>query len=486
MEISTDINAVKEFLQKKFTTSDVTVLPFNIGGKTDGILVYLESLVDKEAIGKNIMQPLSEYESEITIEAVNGKIYNPDKKIISELTEAVTEVLAGNTVLFADGLNKAISFSAKQFDKRAVAEPPTSTVVKGPREGFVESIDTNISLMRRKLKSADLIFEKLNVGKYSDTAVAVCYIDGVVKPGLKEKIIKKIKSIDIDAALDSSYVGVFLGDHKTSLFKQVGSTEKPDILAAKILEGRVGILVDGSPIALTVPYLLIEDMQSAEDYYIKPYRATIGRLIRLISIIISVLLPAFFVSAQLFHLQLIPLSFLLTIVNSIKGIPLSPSYEMFFTLLIFEVLNEASVRMPKYVGMVVSIVGGLVLGETAVNAGIISAPALMIIALSGICLYTAPELEKPFSVIRLVFLLVAGAVGGYGMLLVIAALLVYLASFENFGVPILAPYAPFIPHDLKDGFIKNFIFVSSERPEVLGSPNKTRMKIKNKDGKKKK
>jgi spore germination protein KA len=193
---------------------------------------------------------------------------------------------------------------------------------------------------------------------------------------------------------------------------------------------------------------------------------------------IALFLPALFVSAELFHLQLIPLSFLLTIVNSIKGIPLSPSYEMFLTLLIFEILNEASVRMPKYVGMVVSIVGGLVLGETAVNAGIISAPTLMIIALSGICLYTVPELEQTFSVLRMLFLIIAGTSGIYGLLMAVITFFIYLISFENFSTPLCAPFSPLIISDLKDGFYKGFIEENEFRPRSLKNKNGRRLKIK--------
>ena len=270
--------------------------------------------------------------------------------------------------------------------------------------------------------------------------------------------------------LDSSYITKSLGEHKKSLFKQVGNTEKPDILASKILEGRVGILVDGSPIALSVPYLLIEDFQSPSDYYSSSYSATVSRILRILSVVISLLLPSFFVSAELYHLQLIPLSFLLTIVNSVKGIPLSPSYEMFFTLLIFEILNEASVRMPRYVGMVVSIVGGLVLGETAVTAGIISAPTLMIVAFSGICLYTVPELEQTFSVLRLVYLIIAGGLGAYGLLIFSALLLVYLVTFENYSTPLCAPFSPLIKEDLNDSFYKGFFAEQSTTPKSI-QPN---------------
>ena len=469
------INNVK-YLKKSLSSKDVSYF----SGKTlkgqEYAIVFIKGLTDKEALSEQVIKVLSAFEKRIVGKNLNAAILSPEKKEISSLKEVISEVVSGSSVILVNGLNKGVSVAVKKFEKRVVSEPPTATVVKGPREGFVESLETNISLIRRRLKTPSLVFEKVTLGKYSKTEVAVCYIKDIARKGLKEKIISKLKKINIDAVLDSSYIAEFLAEHPTSLFKQVGTTEKPDIFTSRILEGRVGIIVDGSPILLTLPYLMLEDLQSAEDYYMLRYRATIGRILRVISVFIAVLLPSFFVSAQLFHLQLIPLPFLLTIVNSIKGIPLSPSYEMFFTLLVFEILNEASVRMPKYVGMVVSIVGALVLGETAVNAGIISAPALMIIALSGICLYTVPELEKPFSIIRVVYLFVAGSVGIYGLLLCIAGVIVYLTSFENFGVPILSPFSPLIKKDLKDGIVKSFLPEMKRRPLSFSPFNKVRLK----------
>lgn len=475
MKIAKELAKSKKKLKNLLGSDDVKTLSFEVSGK-EIFLVFLDGLTDKQAIGRQIMLPLKTLK-EVTLDLMENCILEPELKKLSSYAEIEEAVLAGDTVVLADGVAGAVSASAKMFEKRSVAEPPTATVLQGPREGFVETLQTNVGMMRRRLKTQDLKFEQYTVGKYSGTTVCVCYVAGVVRPGLKEKIVKKIKEIDMDAVLDSSYIARFLAEHNTSLFKQFGTTEKPDILAAKILEGRVGILVDGSPIALTAPYILLEDFQSAEDYYVSRYRASLGRVIRLIATLISLLAPAIFVAAQLFHLQIIPLTFLLTIVNSIKGIPLSPSFEMFFTLLIFEVLNEASVRMPKYVGMVVSIVGGLVLGETAVNAGIISAPALMIIALSGICLYTTPELERQFSVIRVILLFVAGAFGAYALLLAIAAFFIYLCSFENYDTPLLAPYAPMAPKDLKDGFIKKDQGDEVLRPVTFQSPNKVRMRV---------
>ena len=477
MKLTRTIDENITYLKKKLASEDITFLELTVGAK-NAVLIFVNDLISKNEVGELVLRPTTLFKGEPSEEELFNAFLSPEKFKRYEHNEIITDVLLGNAVLLTDGFDFAISFGLKYFEKRAIAEPPTSTVLKGPREGFVESLPVNISLIRRKLKTPDLRFENLSVGKFSNTPVTLCYIDGIADNELVKKLRKKLSAIDIDAVLDASYISKFLGEHKTSIFKQVGNTEKPDILAGKILEGRVAILVDGSPIALTVPYLLIEDFQSPSDYYNSSYSATVARAIRFISVIISLFLPALFVAAELFHLQLIPLSFLLTIVNSIKGIPLSPSYEMLLTLLIFEILNEASVRMPRYVGMVVSIVGGLVLGETAVTAGIISAPTLMIVALSGICLYTVPELEQTFSVLRLLFLIIAGSGGGYGLLVSIAMFIIYLISFENYSTPLCAPFSPLIKEDLKDTIYKGFIEEHEFRPKSIKSKNKKRMNIK--------
>lgn len=452
MKLSSSLSVNLKKLKESAPSYDIKFTPIEIG-KSKGVLIFSEAITDKKSLGDLIVKPLKDVKT-VNEETILSSVLSPDKKTVESLNRIEEEIAVGNTVLLADGLDAAFSFGLKKYEQRAISEPPTSTVIKGPREGFVESVPVNVSLMRRRIKSPDLTFTTVTVGSLSKTPVVLCYLKNVADPVLVDAIKDKLSKIDMDAVLDSSYVSKHLSDKSESLFKKVGNTEKPDILAAKILEGRVAVFVDGSPIALTVPYLLIEDFQSPSDYYGSPYSATFSRILRLVSVFISVLLPALFVSAELFHLQLIPLAFLLTIENSIKGIPLSPSYEMFFTLLIFEILNEASVRMPRYVGMVVSIVGALVLGETAVNAGIISAPTLMIVALSGICLYTVPELEQTLSLIRLVFLIVAGSIGVYGLLASVGVLTVYLVTFESYGAPVCAPYSPLVKKDLKDGFIK--------------------------------
>ncbi len=467
-------NFRKEYLiiKSKLNSDDIEFIPVSIKN-TKGILIFINNVVDKKVIGDLILSPIKELNEMPKDDNELFELFlSPEKEIIYDINDCISEVVSGKCVLFFDKKTFAYSFGVQKFEKRAIQEPPTSTVIKGPREGFVESITVNLSLLRRRIKSEKLVVENYTAGKVSCTPISIVYISNAVDKKLLKNIREKIKKIDLEWILDSSYISKYLSEHKTALFKQIGNTEKPDILASKILEGRIAIFVDGSPIALTIPYLLIEDFQSPSDYYNSTYSATFTRIIRMFAVILSLILPSVFVASELFHLQLIPLSFLLTLVNSIKGIPLSPSYEMFFTLFIFEILNEASVRMPKYVGMVVSIVGGLVLGETAVNAGIISAPTLMIVAFSGICLYTVPELVQNFSIIRLLLLAVAGSFGLFALICTMAMLLVYLVTFESFNTPLCAPYSPIVVNDLKDGIVKGFIADQKELPLSLRKGDK--------------
>ena len=476
MRLKCSLQENKQAISKRLLSGDVIYFPFKAAGK-NALCIYLESLTDKELLGLQVIKPLSSVKEIKSVEEISLKIALPELNLLTSIEECCKKVVEGDAVVIINGFSSCISVSSKKPQVRAVTEPPTSSVLKGPREGFVENIVVNTGLIRQRLKSEFLMIEKLNVGKQSQTAIELVYLSNVANENVVNGVRDKISKINVDGIIDSSYVIKSITNKKTSMFKQVGNTEKPDILVAKLLEGRVGILVDGSPIALTLPFIMLEDFQSSEDYYINTHRANFSRVLRLTAVIISVLLPAFFVAAQLFHLQFIPLSFLLTIVSSIKGIPLSPSVEMFVTLLIFEILNEASVRMPRYVGIAMSVVGALVLGETAVNAGMVSTPTIMIIALSGICFYAVPDLNETLSVLRLMFLTIAGFMGGYGIILLGAGLITYLASFESFGAPYLSPYAPLSKNDLQDGLLMDFYGEQTKRPTFLRSKNKIRRRF---------
>ncbi len=465
-----------ELLKKALPAEDILTFEFTAESGLRFTVVYADPITDKELLGDQIIRPLLRFHGEKTSDIVAKSVLSPELRREKELEKLSEEVLAGNPVLLWEGMDEAIVAGTKKVFVRAIAEPSTDVAVKGPREGFIEDVKINTSLVRRRLKTGELRIEMLEVGRRSKTVVALCYLEGTSVRETVREVKKKLQEIDIDIVPDSSYLTHFLSSRPYSLVKQVGTTEKPDIFCAKLAEGRVGLIADGSPIALTLPYLIVEDFQSSEDYFVPPYRATFTRILRLLSLLVAIYLPAFYVSAQLFKLQLFPVRLLLTIAGSIRDIPFSPSLEMLLVLFVLEVLNEASIRMPKYVGMALSVVGALVLGETAVSAGFVSTPAIIIVAFSGIGLYAVPNLIEQTSVVRLLMLLIAGSVGTYGIILATGFMLLYLVTTENYGVPLLSPFSPMVGRDLRDSVVKYNLGSLKLRPATLGSPNRRRMK----------
>ena len=473
--LENSLKKVKDIL----VSEDVITYEFSSAAGKKLALVYVDGLVDKAMLGELVIKPLAAEKHDISAKDIRSVLAFPEVKECAEISDAVNEISYGCAVLFIDGYELCFSIGLTKPPGRAVTEPPTQVAVKGPREGFTEDLKVNCALVRKRLKSENLRLDTMRTGKRSDTAVAVCYLDGICDKSVPEKVKQQIAATDIDIIADSSYVGRFISSRPRSLFKRCSTCEKPDIFCAKLCEGRVGLIVDGSPIALTVPYMLTEDFQSAEDYYISSYRATILRFLRLIAVIVGIYLPAMYVAAQLFKLQLIPFKLLLNISSSVSGLPLSPSVEMFLTLFVLEVLNEASVRMPKYVGLAISIVGALVLGETAVTAGIVSTPAIIIVAFSAICLYVVPDLIETTATLRWIFLVIAGSIGTFGIVLFTAFLICYLVTEQAYGVPICAPFSPLVAGDLSDGLLKRGMYSLKNRPASLGSKNKVRLKTKN-------
>ncbi len=474
--ISGNLKKDADALKKLLPAEDILAFPFTAAGGIAFTVIFADPVTDKELLGEQVIRPLLNYGGEASAEEISKRLTSPELRRDNSFAKLTEEILAGNPVLLFEGGDEGIVVGTKKVSVRAIAEPPTDVTIKGPREGFIEDIKTNASLVRRRFKTAELKIDMLKAGRRSQTYIAVCYLEGTSNEKVVAQIKEKIEKIDIDFIPDSSYLTHFLAARPRSLMKQIGTTEKPDVFCAKIAEGRVGILVDGSPIALTAPYLLVEDFQSGEDYFVPPMRATFTRLLRLFALSVAVYLPAFYIAAQLFKLQLLPIRLLLTISGSIQDIPLSPSLEMLLVLLTLEVLNEASIRMPKYVGMALSVVGALVLGETAVSAGFVSTPAIIIIAFSGIGLYAVPNLIEQTSVIRLCMLLVAGSVGTYGILLLTAFLLFCLVTADCFGTPVLAPFSPVVKKDLRDSLVKYDLGSLATRPEAFESKNKRRLK----------
>ncbi len=482
-ELQKNINHLKKLLPSE----DILPYSFQTADNVNCAILYADGIVDKQLLGDLVARPLSRLELlngqkqggrvEDIAETIKKATLFPELKELDDLAQIQKEILDGNSLLLVDGVNVGFIVGAKFLPVRTIMEPPTDVTVKGPREGFIEDVKTNMSLVRKRLKTPDLRFETMKVGKRSNTAVTLCWLEGTSNPKIKDELSKKIQNIQIDCVPDSSYIAALISPRKHSLFSVVGTTEKPDVFSAKICEGRIGILVDGSPIALTIPFLATEDLQSSEDYFISPFMASVFRFLRLFALFVAILLPAFYVSAQLFKMQLLPLGLMLTIASGVRELPLSPSLEMFVVLLLLEILKEASIRMPKYVGMSLSVVGALVLGETAVSAGFLSTPAIIIVAFSGICLYTVPNFVETGSILRWLFLIIAGGIGPFGIVLFISFLLYYLISSDAFGTPLLAPFSPFVPHDLRDTVAKYDMTALKTRPKLLRSQNVTRLRI---------
>lgn len=472
MQKSLDKNL--ETIKKEFDQSKDIIIKKIKSKNINAAVVYMLGLTDTIALSKLVVKPLQENTESInSISTLSEKILPlSEMEECSELNKIYSEIMKGKAILLVDQFDSALILAVDKIKERAITEPPTSTVLKGPRSGFVENIKTNISIIRKILASAKLKSISLNVGKHTDTAVSIMYIDGIADADVVDNVKKKIESINIDGVLDSYYISQYLEEHKDSMFKQVGNSEKPDVISAKLLEGRIAILVDGSPIVLTVPYIYIEDLQSGDDYYSNHARATFVRWIRIMSVFITILTPAIYIAIVLHHYKAIPLKFLITLINSTRGLPLTPFAEILFVLILFEILYEASLRMPKYLGMALSIVGALILGDTAVKAGLISPPSVMIVAVSGLSIYCIPDQAPQLYILRMLFTFAGAMLGFFGITSLLIFLTAYLSDFDSYGSAYFAPIAPFVEKDLKDAIYKNDITNNFTRPDSIANNKK--------------
>ncbi len=480
---------LKELFDEK---SQIKNMKYEIKGQKIEIF-YIEQIIDKKLFSSGILVPISKLCEEDNhsqnvknvknntktniIDEILSKITLPSKEKVNEVNIALQKILDGAVLVVAEDI--AFAYPLFGAEKRGLEEPPTSRVVKGPREGFVEDIGTNIGLVRKRIKSVDLKIEDMFIGRKTNTKISLIYLADIAKPEIIKEVKQKLNEIDIDAIIDSYYIESFLEGRKIKFFRKVGNTEKPDVFSSKILEGRVGVLVDGSPIALTVPFVLMEDLQSPEDYYTIPIFASFARIMRFIGLIFATLIPGIFVALQSFNYRILPINFLITLLSSIEGLSVPPLIEILLVLFLFEIITEASLQMPNSLGMALSIIGALALGNTAVDAGIISPPSIVIVAISSVALYIIPNQIAETRMLRLLFTTIGGIVGLYGIVTSFIILTTYLCGMTSFGVPYLAPLAPSVKSDKKDAFIKQPVQEMILRPELIVGKNKKRMSLKN-------
>lgn len=437
-------------------------------------LVYLKSMVDNALFVDGICRPIIASE-DVSLQNFSTIISTAEVTQIED-SQAVEKILMGNVVIIMSGEEKMLAVDILKYPARIPSEPPTSSVIQGPREGFTEDIRTNITLIRRRFYNKNLVLTDLFVGKYSNTRITVAYLNGVANKKVVKEIVDKLNAIDVDGIIDSHYIIKYLEKHPRSLFKQVGSMEKPDIIAAKMLEGRVAIIIDGSPIVLTLPFLFFEEVQASNDYYNSYIYASFIRIVRLLAIMIAVIVPGTYIALRVYHQNIIPIKFLITITNTTKGLPFTPFLEMLFISLLFQILYEVSLRLPSYLGLATSIVGALILGDTGVKAGLISPPAVIVVALAKIALYTVPEQAYQLTILQYLFLFIGGSLGIIGIVGLLVYLVLYLASLDSYGAPYLAPYAPRVYSDLNDGVFMEPTNNMKYRPQSFKTYNKKRQK----------
>ena len=373
---------------------------------------------------------------------------------LTTLGDAVLKMQSGFAVILVDGCTRAIGIGIQGYKTRGVDEPTSELNVRGSREGFVEAIRTNMSMIRRRIKSPTLVFEMQQLGARSNTDICLCYISDKADPRLLENVKRRIKSIDLNTILESGYIQPYLEGEGGWFFSECGTCERPDTFAAKLYEGRVGILVDGTPFSLVVPHLFIESFQTLDDYTQKPFYAAFIRLVRIIAYLITLFLAGAYVAIASYNPEMLPTSLILNLAAAEQTAPYSLMVECLFIHFMYEILREAGIRLPRPIGHAIGVVGGLVIGDITVTAGLVGAPMVLVVALSGLCSFVVPQNYEKVVVLRFLYIFAGGIFGLYGLLLTSGAVIIKMCSLDTYGVPYMAPLSPFSPKAWRDMLIR--------------------------------
>ena len=470
MEVKKEIEKLKKQLHNSIdvTSRDMTKNDVQVG------FVYLKSITDNLIFSTAIYDPILKFQGDLTFDNLTQIIKCNDVSVVKK-DDVISKILKGSVIILLSNSEESLAIDILKFNMRTPSEPPTSPVIMGPREGFTEDLKTNITLIRRRFYSQQLVFEQTTVGEETQTQVVLAYLNDVVDKKIVKEIKKKLSQIRIDGVVDSYYLLSLLSNRPNSLLKQIGNSEKPDIVAAKMLEGRVAVIVDNSPIVLTIPFVFLEDLQNSNDYYTNYIYSGFLRVIRLIGLFLAVVGPGTYIALQLFHYNVLPIKYLITIADATQQVPFTPFIEILFISLLFQILYEVSLRLPSYLGLATSIVGALILGDTGVKAGLISPPSVIVVAIAKIALYTIPEQSAQINVLQFIFLIIGASLGLLGLIGGMIYFLAYANSIENYGAPYLAPFSPFILSDNKDGILKVPISDMKNRPRFFKNTNKDRM-----------
>lgn len=462
--------------------ADWVLREFRVLGGRRAALGYVEGLVDRRLLDEGIMKALLDGAfgspgrpaGSAALQTLRDHVL-PSSKVeeVATIRDAVRAILAGKVILLVDGEARGLALGLREWEGRRPQEPEAETVIRGPREGFVETIELNLSLLRRKVRSPYLKLEQVIVGDVTRTELVVAYLQGIAPDALVDEVKRRVSRIRIDGVLESSYVEELIEDAPWSLFPQVKVTERPDVVASDLLEGRVAIVMDGTPFVIVVPTTLWSLLQASEDYYDRFTIASVIRLLRLLFVGIALLLPATYVAITTYHPELLPTPLLLTIAAAREGIPFPAAVEALLLEVTFEILREAAVRLPRPISQAISIVGVLVIGQAAIQAGIVGAPMVIVVALTGLSNFAIPRFNLAVAVriLRFPLLFLAAVLGIYGILLGLLVILVHLVNLRSLGVPYLWPLAPLDPRGLLDVVVRTPLWARNRRPQSTGYPD---------------
>lgn len=440
---------------------DLQVRPLRIRGKTPAALVYFDVLVDTRHLNEHILNPLltGEVDSKAPFMGVS-KLWDVlqvgSLREVERMADALRALLSGCALLFVQGASRAVAIDIKGWETRSVDEPRAESVVRGPREALMENAHVNLGLLRARMRDPDLRVERRVFGQRTQTNVYILYIDGIVNTKALSELKRRLDNIRIDGILDSGYLEELIEDSSWSPFPQVQATERPDKVAAHLLEGKIAILVDGSPLALVVPAVFHQFYHAAEDYYERALIASLVRIIRLFSLIISLLLPSLYIAFVSFHPEMLPTELAIAMAAGRATVPFPSIIEALIMEVMIEILREASVRLPGPIGPTIGIVGGLVIGESAVRAGLVSPLMVIIVAVTTIGSFAIPSYSAaiPLRMLRFPLMFISASFGLYGLMIGVLLILLHLSTLKSFGVPYLAPLTPFRPTDSKDVLLR--------------------------------
>lgn len=475
---------IKEIKKLLGTSEDITFTKLKIklkkGNPLDAVLVGIDGIIDESAKRNNVLKPLNSatFEEKPNDDLKEIEMRLSTKKVIAEknIIQALDYLLKSHALLLVDGYNTGLLISIEGFETRAIQEPEAEKVVSGSREGFIESISVNLSLLRRRIPHPSLRFETLEIGEFTKTKVVICYVKDIAKQEVVERVKLRLKQIKIDEIESSGDIEQLIEDHPYSIFSTIGNTERPDNATALMMEGRIVILVDGSPVSLYVPYFFAETFKSIEDYSSRPYYSSFTRIIRIFAFILTIILPSLYIAALNFNKALIPSDMIVPIIKARETVPFPLAMEVILIILMFEVVREAGVRLPQQIGTAVSIVGPLILGDVSVSAGLVGAPTVVIVSLSYIAVFVITPIADAAALIRIGLFIATSVFGSYGLFVALLGLLTHMVSLTSLGVPYMSPVAPFYFRDWKDTIVRFPTRSVNHRPKSV--PNKRPIKVK--------